>query len=252
MRAAVDSAGGVVVTDLSAIDALGVVPRAKSFSARLASSDAVTTYFQDSLLTTERGSDERHRDRAGPRRRPRRRPRPLRRRSVARPLLVLRGDQPRGNPPVGRRAHERSGSVEADDRRRLDRRCRARHRRAGRPPRAARGARPVARRQLHPLRGPEGALRPRRDRPAGAARLPRRRFRGSRHLGRKPDRRRLQRLRLQRRRPRRARRLLQGSGGRPRRALDLDPLRARRRVLRPADRRGEHVDRGLHEPRRPV
>jgi lantibiotic leader peptide-processing serine protease len=66
MRAAVTSAGGVVVADLSAIDALGVVPRAKSFSARLASSGAVTDLFQDSLLTTERGSDERHRAGRGP------------------------------------------------------------------------------------------------------------------------------------------------------------------------------------------
>src|SRR5580765_3488549 len=53
MRAAVTSAGGVVVADLSEIDALGVVPRSKSFAPRLATSKAVTDLFQDSLLTTE-------------------------------------------------------------------------------------------------------------------------------------------------------------------------------------------------------
>ena len=61
MWATVDSAGGVVVTDLSRIHALGVVPRSKTFAARMAASKAVTAYFQDSFLTTERGSDERHR-----------------------------------------------------------------------------------------------------------------------------------------------------------------------------------------------
>jgi len=66
MRAAVDSAGGVVVTDLSQIHALGVVPRSKTFAARMAASKAVTAYFQDSFLTTERGSDERHRTGHGP------------------------------------------------------------------------------------------------------------------------------------------------------------------------------------------
>ena len=50
MRAAVTSAGGVVVTDLSEIDALGVVPRSKSFAPRLAGSKAVTDLFQDSVL----------------------------------------------------------------------------------------------------------------------------------------------------------------------------------------------------------
>jgi subtilisin family serine protease len=66
MRAAVDSAGGVVVTDLSRIHALGVIPRSKAFAARMAASKAVTAYFQDSFLATERGSDERHRTGHGP------------------------------------------------------------------------------------------------------------------------------------------------------------------------------------------
>ena len=123
-------------------------------------------------------------------------------------------------------------------------------RRRRRPPRAARHRRQEARRQLHPLRRPEGALRPRRDRPQGPARLPRRRLRGSRHLGREPHRRRAERLRLERRRTRRPDRLLQGARGRPRRALELDALRPHRRVLRPAHRRREHVDRGLRRPLR--
>ena len=113
------------------------------------------------------------------------------------------------------------------------------------PPRAARRRRQVARRQLHPLRRPEGALRPRLHRPLGPARLPRRRLRGPRHLGREPHRRRAQRLCLERRRAGCQDRLLQGARGRTRRALDVDPLRSRRRVLRPAHRRREHVDRGL-------
>ena len=66
MRAAVTSAGGVVVADLSEIDALGVVPRSKSFAPRLATSKAVTDLFQDSVLTTERGSEELRRSGRGP------------------------------------------------------------------------------------------------------------------------------------------------------------------------------------------
>jgi len=59
MRAAVASAGGVVVSDLSAIGALGVVPRSTGFAARLNANRAVTAYFQDSMLTTQRGADDR-------------------------------------------------------------------------------------------------------------------------------------------------------------------------------------------------
>ena len=58
MRAAVTSAGGVVVADLSEIGALGVVPRSPGFAARLNADRAVTALFQDSVLTTNRGSDE--------------------------------------------------------------------------------------------------------------------------------------------------------------------------------------------------
>ena len=66
MRAAVASAGGVVVADLSQIGALGVVPRSTSFTARLKANRAVTTFFQDSVLTANRGSDERARGGRGP------------------------------------------------------------------------------------------------------------------------------------------------------------------------------------------
>jgi len=59
MRAAVASAGGVVVSDLSEIGALGVVPRSTGFAARLNANRAVTAYFQDSMLTTQRGADDR-------------------------------------------------------------------------------------------------------------------------------------------------------------------------------------------------
>jgi lantibiotic leader peptide-processing serine protease len=58
MRSEVAAAGGVVVGDLSAIDALAVVPRARSFYARLSSSGSVTTLFQDRLIAAERGVDE--------------------------------------------------------------------------------------------------------------------------------------------------------------------------------------------------
>ena len=59
MRAAVVSAGGVVVSDLSEIGALGVVPRSTGFAARLNANRAVTAYFQDSMLTTQRDDDDR-------------------------------------------------------------------------------------------------------------------------------------------------------------------------------------------------
>jgi subtilisin family serine protease len=59
MRSAVASAGGIVVSDLSEIGALGVVPRSTGFAARLSANRAVTALFQDSVLTTERGSDDR-------------------------------------------------------------------------------------------------------------------------------------------------------------------------------------------------
>jgi subtilisin family serine protease len=57
MRAAVAAAGGVVVSDLSAIDALAVVPRSASFGARIDSSRSVTVVFQDALLSADRGAD---------------------------------------------------------------------------------------------------------------------------------------------------------------------------------------------------
>jgi len=57
MRAAVTSAGGVVVGDLSAIDALAVVPRSSSFRTRIVSTRSVTTFFPDTLLAADRGAD---------------------------------------------------------------------------------------------------------------------------------------------------------------------------------------------------
>src|SRR3954468_20792502 len=57
MRAAVAAAGGVVVGDLSAIDALAVVPRSAGFDARLASGRSVTALFQDRLFASDRGAD---------------------------------------------------------------------------------------------------------------------------------------------------------------------------------------------------
>jgi subtilisin family serine protease len=57
MRAAVTAAGGVVVTDLSAIDALAVVPRSQSFDARIDANRSVTTVFPDTLLGADHGAD---------------------------------------------------------------------------------------------------------------------------------------------------------------------------------------------------
>jgi subtilisin family serine protease len=57
MRATVAAAGGVVVTDLSAIHALAVVSRAKSFDARLATNHSVTALFEDSLLGADHSAD---------------------------------------------------------------------------------------------------------------------------------------------------------------------------------------------------
>jgi len=57
MRSDVTTAGGVVVADLSAIDALAVVPRSARFGARLSSSRAVTAVFEDSLFAGDRAPD---------------------------------------------------------------------------------------------------------------------------------------------------------------------------------------------------
>jgi uncharacterized lipoprotein YajG len=57
MRSSVQAAGGVVVGDLSAIDALAVVPRSSSFRARLSADRSVTTFFQDTLLEGDRSTD---------------------------------------------------------------------------------------------------------------------------------------------------------------------------------------------------
>jgi lantibiotic leader peptide-processing serine protease len=54
MRAAVTAAGGAVVTDLTAIDALAVVPRGQGFDARIGTARGVTAVFEDLLFTTDR------------------------------------------------------------------------------------------------------------------------------------------------------------------------------------------------------
>src|SRR5438093_5722037 len=53
MRSAVGSAGGVVVSDLSAIDALVVIPRADGFISRVEGNPVVTYAFKDSLLASD-------------------------------------------------------------------------------------------------------------------------------------------------------------------------------------------------------
>ncbi|HMJ81973.1 MAG TPA: S8 family serine peptidase, partial [Vicinamibacterales bacterium] len=57
MRAAVTAAGGVVVADLSAIDALAVVPASASFDSRVASKPLVTGLFTDTLFASDRRDD---------------------------------------------------------------------------------------------------------------------------------------------------------------------------------------------------
>jgi len=52
MRAAVTAAGGVVVQDLSAIDALAVVPRSTGFDARVDRNRAVTASFEDAFIAS--------------------------------------------------------------------------------------------------------------------------------------------------------------------------------------------------------
>src|SRR4051812_27918565 len=54
MRAAVTSSGGVVVGDLSAIDALAVVPSSAGFDARVSSKRSVTALFADPLIAAGR------------------------------------------------------------------------------------------------------------------------------------------------------------------------------------------------------
>src|SRR4029453_9190067 len=54
---AVDAAGAVVVTDLSAIGALAVVPRSADFGARIDANRSVTTFFPDTLLAADHGAD---------------------------------------------------------------------------------------------------------------------------------------------------------------------------------------------------
>ena len=54
MRAAVTASGGVVVGDLSAIDALAVVPSSAGFDARVSSKHSVTNLFADTLIGADR------------------------------------------------------------------------------------------------------------------------------------------------------------------------------------------------------
>jgi lantibiotic leader peptide-processing serine protease len=64
MRAAVTAAGGVVVGDLSAIDALAVVPGSAAFDSRVVSKPVVTGVFTDTLFASDR-HDELGGDRRG-------------------------------------------------------------------------------------------------------------------------------------------------------------------------------------------
>jgi len=57
MRKQVAVAGGVVVADLSQIDAMAVVPRATGFDARLTSNRFVTDLFPDTLFTSDHFAD---------------------------------------------------------------------------------------------------------------------------------------------------------------------------------------------------
>jgi subtilisin family serine protease len=57
MRAQVFAAGGVVVADLSQIDALAVVPRTSGFASRVSANGAVTDLFPDTLFTSDRFAD---------------------------------------------------------------------------------------------------------------------------------------------------------------------------------------------------
>jgi lantibiotic leader peptide-processing serine protease len=54
MRAAVTASGGVVVGDLSAIDALAVVPSSAGFEGRVSSKHSVTNLFADTLIGADR------------------------------------------------------------------------------------------------------------------------------------------------------------------------------------------------------
>jgi subtilisin family serine protease len=53
MRAQVVAAGGIVLADLSQIDALAVVPRASGFDTRVSANRSVTDLFPDTLFTSD-------------------------------------------------------------------------------------------------------------------------------------------------------------------------------------------------------
>jgi len=59
MRAAVTASGATVVGDLSAIDALAVVPASSGFGARVASKPAVTSFFTDTLVASGKRDESR-------------------------------------------------------------------------------------------------------------------------------------------------------------------------------------------------
>jgi lantibiotic leader peptide-processing serine protease len=60
MRAAVSSAGGAVVSDLSPIGALAAVPTTSGFAERIRRNPSVLTAFQDALLVNDRGDVNQH------------------------------------------------------------------------------------------------------------------------------------------------------------------------------------------------
>ena len=113
MRAAVTASGGVVVGDLSAIDALAVVPSSAGFDGRVSSKRSVTGLFADTLIGADRHDGMRAGGHGGdPGDGSSSRPG----RPMARAL------------PVGRRPDERPVRVAPHDRRPLDRRRGDRHR----------------------------------------------------------------------------------------------------------------------------
>jgi lantibiotic leader peptide-processing serine protease len=60
MRAAVSSAGGVVVNDLSPVGALAAVPTVNGFAERIRRNPAVSAAFPDALLVNDRGDVNQH------------------------------------------------------------------------------------------------------------------------------------------------------------------------------------------------
>ena len=230
MRAAVTASGGVVVGDLSAIDALAVVPSSAGFDGRVSSKQSVTNLFADTLIGADRHDGMRAGGHGGD-------PGDGSSSGLADPWHVLfQWDDDRMNvqSALRRTSGDRSIAVAV-----IDSGVDANHRELHGVVDKSLGGNFIPCADLKALFGlgyiDRSGLRDCRDgdfeghgtwvasRIAGA-------LNGFASNGVAPgcqD------------------RLLQGARGRTRRPLDVDPLRSRRRVLRPAHRRREHVDRGL-------